>query len=63
VFDILNKWGNILYDKFKLELDVNFLHKNKRLYKFDREGIFEYQDDWFSRAYFSLARAMLTLFL
>lgn len=41
IFNIINKYGNILYDKFKLELDVDFFFKGKFVYKLDQHGFVE----------------------
>lgn len=38
---ILNRFGNILYHKFKLELDVDFFFKGEFVYKFDQHGFVE----------------------
>jgi hypothetical protein len=45
VFLIMNDFGNEIWDKYHLELDLNFLFKGKPKYKLDKGGFFEYQDD------------------
>jgi hypothetical protein len=44
IFGILNKYGNIIHHKFKLELDVTFLYENECLYKLDEHGFIEVND-------------------
>jgi hypothetical protein len=45
VFLMVNRYGNEFFEKYNLELDVNFLFRGKPRYKLDKGGFFEYQDD------------------
>jgi len=45
IFYIVNHYGNEFWEKYLLELDVNFSFRRKLKYKLDKDGFFEYQDD------------------
>jgi hypothetical protein len=45
IFNIVNQYGNEFWEKYHLELDVNFLFRRKLKYKLAKDGFFEYQDD------------------
>ncbi len=45
VFLIINQYGNELWEKYHLELDVNFLLGRKPRCKLDKDGFWGYQDD------------------
>jgi hypothetical protein len=45
VFVIINGFGNELWKKFGLLLDIDFCFEKEPVYKFDDGGFFEYQED------------------
>jgi hypothetical protein len=41
IFDVINKYGNIFYDRYRLELDIDFQYHKEFVYKLDRFGFSE----------------------